>query len=85
MSNVSMAMNARHDVIVLGISGIRRCFNRKQIMDKIFVAVQACILCHSLIARLSLNWVVIVLKREGDGVKKTVVSFGDPFANKIVR
>lgn len=54
-------------------------------MNEVFMAIDARILRDSFVARFDFYWVVVVLKRESQRVKKTIISFGHPFADKVVR
>ena len=54
-------------------------------MHKIFVTVDARVLRYLLVSRLDLDWVMIVLQCESDGMKEPVVGFRSPLAYKVVR
>ena len=49
------------------------------------MAMKARILCHTTITRLDLNGLMKVVGGEGQRMKKTVVCFGDPLPEKIMR
>lgn len=67
------------------IQGLLLLVDGKHLMDCVLMAVQTCILRHLPVARLDLNWLVIVIQGEGERVKKSVVSLGHPLANGVVR
>ena len=54
-------------------------------MHGICMAIEARALCHPLVARLDLDWLVKILKRECQRMKKPVVRFRDQMADEIVR
>ena len=72
MSHVFVTMNARW------------CFAfrilREHLVDYLRVTIEAGILRHAGISWLDMNWLVKIFERERQGMKKTVVSLGDPMA-----
>ena len=53
-------------------------------MNKVLVAIDAGALCYALVARLDLNWIAVATERECQRMKKSVISFGHPFADRMM-
>lgn len=70
-------MNARLHLSTLG--------GGQHVVNKIFVAIDACALRYSPISGLDLNWIVVTAHREGERMKESIVSFRQPLADCIVR
>jgi hypothetical protein len=76
MSNRVMTMDAVEHILTFNCGQHR--------MYKIFVAVEASILCDSPIAWLDLDRLVKSAGGEGPRVQRSVIRFGEPFADKRV-
>lgn len=70
---------AVHTILHVATSGIR-----KQGVDEVLVTRNASALSHPAIAWFDLNRVLESPRGECQGVKETVVRFGDPFADKVM-
>ena len=82
MTNIAVAMHTRQHFVPFRILSAR--ISRQQRMCIVFVAIDAGILRNNFVARFDLDRVVVVLQREGNGVKKAIVRLREPFSNKIV-
>lgn len=59
-------------------------FLRQHVVNKVAVAIQACILRHQTIARLDLYGLVKLPRRKRQRMQKPVIGFGEPLAQEIV-
>jgi hypothetical protein len=59
--------------------------DRQQRMNKICVTRHTGALRDAFVARFNLDWVFVIAKCEGERVKKTVIGFRHPFADRIMR
>jgi len=76
VADVGVTMDARLHVGPLG--------GRQQVVNEVFVAIDAGALRHPSITRLDLDRVVVAAKRERKRVKKPVVGLGHPFTDRIM-
>lgn len=67
------------------IGHVRTRRRRQQVVNKILMTIDARALSHSSVARFYLNRVIVSAHRERQRVKETVVGFGDPLADRVVR
>ena len=77
MADAGVAMNA--------IEHVASLFGGQQVVDELFVAMETSLLGHTTIPGLNLDGVLEVTGGEGDGMEGSVVGFGDPFANRMMR
>lgn len=54
-------------------------------MYKVFVAIHAGTLRDSFVTSLDLNRILVVAKRERQRMKESVICFGNPFADRVMR
>jgi hypothetical protein len=57
----------------------------QHLMHDVGVAVNARMLCDSLVARLDLYRILKVFKRESQRVKKSIVGFSNPLTEEVMR
>lgn len=77
MADARVTMDAREHVAT--------GFGREHMIHKILVTMDTSILNNFAITRFDLDRVFEVARRERERMKETVVGFGDPFADRVMR
>jgi hypothetical protein len=77
VSDIGVTVNAGEYLI--------RRLDREHLVDDVLMAVKARLLGHAAIPRFDLDRLVEILQREGQRMKKTVVPFGEPLPNRVMR